>query len=322
MQKGENVISIALAAVVFLTVIAIQRKWNPASLKEAASSAEDFILTTTGIRGQVPQISGFEIVKTFRLDTYRAALYRASPAPLIFAPGRLVIYDAKNVPVFKVETLEGSKDAWTTLYDFQGRHGLPASGRRARQDFTQDLTGDGLPDAIIGQYSGGDHCCTIATIVELGKESARNLGRIDGLNGLPFEGLEVHKINKDPSWELVAHRPYGTSCGTRQDDADVISVYAYAEGRYTDQTGRFPDYLGDLLRQNLAKWKEKKARSLGLLQTLAINYAMLGQQEEGERFFAMNLNVFLPELKTRGIDPNACIDDLDTLLTRIPSIAP
>ncbi len=322
MQKGENVISIALAAVVFLTIIAIQRKWNPASLKEAASSAEDFILTTTGIRGQVPQISGYEVVKTFRLDTYRAALYRASPAPLIFAPGRLVIYDAGNAPVFKVETLEGSKDAWTTLYDFQGRHGLPAPGRRARQEFMRDLTGDGLPDVIIGQYSGGDHCCTIATIVELGKGSARNLGRIDGLNGLPFEGLEVHKINKDPSWELIAHRPYGTSCGTRQDDADVISVYAYADGRYTDQTSRFPDYLGDLLRQNLAKWKEKKARSLGLLQTLAINYAMLGQQEEGERFFAMNLNVFLPELKTRGIDPNACIDDLETLLSRVPNITP
>lgn len=322
MQKGENIISIALAAVVFFTIVAIQRRWNPASLKEVASSAEDFLLTTTGIRGQVPHISGYEVVKTFPLGSFRAALYRASPAPLIFAPGRLVIYDGRNAPVFKVETLEGSKDAWTTLYDFRGRHGQPVPGSRTRQEFTRDLTGDGLPDIIVGQYSGGDHCCTIATIVELDKDSAQSLGRIDGLDGLPFEGLEVRKVNKDASWELIAHRPYGTSCGTRQEDADVVSLYAYTDGRYSDQTARFPDYLGDLLRQNLAKWKEEKARSLKLLQTLAINYAMLGQREEGERFFAMNLNLFMPGLKARGVDPNACIDDLETLLGRVPSITP
>ena len=54
MHKGENVISFALAVVVVLTFVAIQRQWNPANLKEVASSAEDFILTSTGIRGQVP----------------------------------------------------------------------------------------------------------------------------------------------------------------------------------------------------------------------------------------------------------------------------
>jgi hypothetical protein len=322
MQKGENIISIALAAVVFFTTVAIQRKWNPASLKEAASSAEDFILTTTGIRGQVPQISGYEIVKTFRLEPYRAALYRASPAPLVFAPGRLVIYDARNAPVFKLETLEGSRDAWTALYDFRGRHGLPAPGGRARPEFMRDLTGDGTPDIIVGQYSGGDHCCTIATVVELGKESVKNLGRIDGLDGLPFEGLEVRRMNKNPGWELIAHRPYGTTCGTRQEDADVVSVYAYVDGRYTDKTATFPDYLSELLRQNLAKWKGEKTRSLELLQTVAINYAMLGQRDEGARFFAMNLNLFMPDLKTRGVDPNACIDDLEALLGRVPSITP
>src|SRR3990170_5540594 len=110
MQKGENVISVALAAVVVLSILAIQRKWQPSSLKEVASSAEEFILTTTGIRGQVPDLAGFEKVKTFRLDRYSAALYRASPAPLVFAPGRFVIYNRDNQPVFKLETLEGSKE--------------------------------------------------------------------------------------------------------------------------------------------------------------------------------------------------------------------
>ncbi len=243
MQKGETVISIALAAVVFFAIFAIQRRWNPTSLKEVATSAEDFILTTTGIRGQVPDIAGYERVKTFRLEGYLAGLYRATPAPLVFASGRLVIYDRQNQPVFTLETLEGSKEPWTALYDFAGRRGLPAAGNRARPDYARDLTGDGVPDAIIGQYSGGDHCCTVATIVALGTDTVTPIGRIDGLDGMPFEGLEVRKLNKDTSWECIAHRPYLTACGTHADAADVISAYAFANGRYTDQTARFDDYL-------------------------------------------------------------------------------
>jgi len=37
-------------------------------------------------------------VKTFLLGGYRAGLYRASPAPSVFAPGRIVIYDRQNQP--------------------------------------------------------------------------------------------------------------------------------------------------------------------------------------------------------------------------------
>jgi hypothetical protein len=320
MQKGENVISIALAAVVLLMVVAIQRRWNPANLKEVASSAEDFILATTGLGGQIPDIAGYEKVKNVRLGGYRAGLYRASPAPAVFAPGRFVMYNRENQPVFKLETLEGSRNAWTTLYDFAGRHGLPAHGSRARPNYTRDLTADGLDDIIIGQYSGGDHCCTIATVVELGKDAVRVLGRIDGLDGLPFEGLEVRKIGKDPLREFIAHRPYMTNCGTHEDAADVLAVYAYAEGHYTDQTARYADYLAGVLRQNLAKWRQEKARSLALLQTLAVDYAALAQKDEAKRFFAMNLSLVQPSLKERNLDPNTCIESVESLVDRLPSV--
>ena len=320
MQKGETVISIALAAVVFFAIFAIQRRWNPTSLKEVATSAEDFILTTTGIRGQVPDIAGYERVKTFRLEGYLAGLYRATPAPLVFASGRLVIYDRQNQPVFTLETLEGSKEPWTALYDFAGRRGLPAAGNRARPDYARDLTGDGVPDAIIGQYSGGDHCCTVATIVALGTDTVTPIGRIDGLDGMPFEGLEVRKLNKDTSWECIAHRPYLTACGTHADAADVISAYAFANGRYTDQTARFDDYLLDVLRQNLARWRQEKNRSLGLLQTLAVDYAALGQQDLGKRFFALNLSQFTPSLRKQNVDPNVCLESLETLVERMPGV--
>ena len=322
MQKGENIISVALAAVILLAILAIQRRWNPANLKDAASSAEDFILTTTGIRGQVPDIAGYERVKTFTLGNYRAGLYRATPAPLVFASGRLVIYDRAAKPVYSQETLEGSKEPWTALYDFSGRHGITVTGGRTRSEYTRDLTGNGIPATIIGQYSGGDHCCTVATIVTLSPEAVTAIGRIDGLDGLPFEGLEVRKLNKDASWECIAHRPYVTTCGPPDDAADVLSIYAFGDGRYSDQTAKFGDYLLEVLRQNLVKWRQEKNRSLSLLQTLAVDYAALGQRDEGKRFFALNLNQFIPNLQKQGVDPNACQESLEDLVGRAPAVGP
>jgi hypothetical protein len=322
MQKGENVISVALAAVVMITIVAIQRKWNPASLKQVASSAENFILTTTGIRGEVPDIAGYEKVKTFRLGNYNAGLYRASPAPLIFAPGRFVIYNHNNQPVFKMETLEGSKEPWTEVYDFTGRAGLPIPGSRRRPEYLRDLSGNGTPDIIVGKYSGGDHCCTLATVVELGNQGVKVLGRVDGLDGLPFKGLGIRRLNKDSSWELVAHRSYLTGCGTHDDAADVLSVYSYMDGAYSDQTAQFGNFLDVVLRQNLARWRREKARSLGLLQTIATDYATLGQGDEGRRFFAMNLNPFIPRLREQGVDPNACLDDVSNLIARLTNGTP
>ncbi|HXW15090.1 MAG TPA: hypothetical protein VEN79_11320 [Terriglobia bacterium] len=321
MQKGENIISIALAAVVLLAVIAVQRRWNPADLKDVANSAEDFILTTAGI-GQVPEIAGYELLKTFRLGKYRAGLYRATPAPLIFAQGRLVVYDEANRPVFRLETLEGSKDSWSSLYDFSGHHGSPAQGGRSRSSYTRDLTGDGVTDIIIGQYSGGDHCCTAATILELGKDAVTPIGRIDGIDGMPFEGLEVRKLGKGATWQCIAHLPYVTSCGNHYDAADVLAVYVFTGGRFVDQTVNFEDFQEDVLRQNVAKWRQGKDRSMGLLQTIAVDFAVVGQKEAGKRFFALNLSQLMPSLQSNNVDPNVCLDALESLLDRVTGASP
>ena len=322
MQKGENIVSMALAAIVLLAVLAVQRKWNPADLKDVASSARDFILSTTGMGGQVPDIAGYERLKTFTLGKYRAGLYRATPAPLVFAPGRFVIYDHADQPVFKLETLEGSKDPWSAVYDFAGRHGLPVPGSRGRSSYTRDLTGKGLPDVIVGQYSGGGHCCTVATILELGKDAVTPIGRVDGIDGLPFEGLEVRKLHKGTNWQCIAHRPYMTACGSHFDAADVLAVYAFIGDHFQDQTVNFGDYLQEVLRQNLAKWRQEKNRSMDLLQTVAVNYAVVGQKDAGKRFFALNLTQLMPSLQTHNVDPNACLDALENLVDSLPVAGP
>ncbi len=320
MQKGENAISVAVAAVILLIFIAVHQRWQLTGLKRVAASAQEYVLATTGLRGQTPELPGFEKVQTFPLGDYRAVLYRASPAPLVFASGRFVIYDQSNKPVFKVDTLEGSREPWTAVYDFAGRNGRPVAGSRRKSKFALDLTGNGTLEALIGQYSGGDHCCTIATVVELGKESVNVLGRISGLAGLPFEGLEVRKIDKDPAWEIIAHQPYRTLCGGHEDAADVPAIYAYSNGRYDNQTDRHVEYLRGLLQQNMQKWGRDKERSLKLLQTIATTHALLGERELGKRQFAMNLPALLPSLRQRGVDINACLDDATGLLDRLDSV--
>jgi len=311
MRKGENLVSVVLGLVVFFAVLAIQRRWQVAQLEEAASS----ILATTGVGGGVPSIEGYERLRTYELGNYRAGLYRVSPAPLVFASYRFVIYARSRKPVFTLQSIEASKEPWTALYDFAGRRGLHPSGSRARPVYTRSLTGEGTPGIIIGQYSGGDHCCTMATVVELGKESVRVIGHIEGLDGLPFESLELRRIDPDPAWEILAHRPYQTVCGSRSDAVDVLSVYDYAGQAYTDRTSQFPGFLDDDLRHNLERWE--KAPSLQLLQTIAVGYARLGQRNLSDRFLAMNLGRFARELRERNVDPNTCMDDVGGVADRL-----
>jgi hypothetical protein len=120
----------------------------------------------------------------------------------------------------------------------------------------------------------------------------------------------------------VAHRPYRTICGGHAEAADVLSIYAFVNGQYVDTTNQYADYLRSILRQNMAKWRQENSPSLGLLQTLAVEFAQLGQKEEGKRFFAMNFNPFLLHLQQRGIDPNACLEDLENLMDRLAGVQP
>lgn len=321
MEKGEIIVSLALTALVVLIALAIQRQWSGSTFATIASSAEDFVLKTTGLRDRIPELPGDERVRTFRMGGYSAALYRASPAPLVFAAYRFLIFGRNNKVLFKADSIEATTQPWTTLYDFAGTHGLPDYHKRGRSRYALDLTGDGLPDVLLGQYSGGDHCCTTVTVIELSGDKAIELGKISGLDGLPFEGLDLERLGQNKAqsktWELVAHRPYRTVCGLHPDAADVISVYAYANGKFTDQTQSFQPFLERVLAENLARWKRKKDRSLHLLQSLAADYAAVGQAAQGEEFFQQNLPAFLPQLSASGVNPQACTQDVANLVSSI-----
>ena len=158
----------------------------------------------------------------------------------------------------------------------------------------------------------------MATILELGKDAVVPIGRIDGIDGLPFEGLDVRKLTKGTNWQCIAHRPYATTCGAQFDAADVLAVYTFTGDRFQDQTANFGDYLQEILRQDLAKWRQEKNRSMDLLQTVAVDYAMIGQKDAGTRFFALNLSQLMPSLQSNNVDPNACLDSLQNMIDRVP----
>jgi hypothetical protein len=315
MRKGEFVISLALAGLVLLLFIVAQQQWPAPNFKEVAQHAEAYLLNKAGAQGNFPQLPGYDQSRVYNLDReLRAVLYRSTAVTLGFAPGRLVIYNRQNQPLYSLDTLEGARDTWTAIYDFAGRHGMPFAGGRPTPLYLRDINGDGKAEMIIGQYSGGDRCCTTVTVLEIKQYSLQPIVQIKGLNGWPFDGLEVRRLGRDRAWELIAHRPVTTACGSRSDAADVISVYAYTNGQYSNQTAKFADYLQGVLREDLARWAREKSPPISLLETLAALYAELGQPDRARKFFAENLPRFGPDFQQQGIDPNACLSDVNSLV--------
>lgn len=318
MRKAEMVISILLGVVLLSAALVLERQGQSAGSLNPASLATDPAPKAAGDNPAVVT-QGYERVRTYPLGAYHADVYRASSLQLDFAAAELVIYDHADHPVFKLEGLESTKTPWTVLYDFHARNGVATAGRGLHPSYLKSLTGKGKPDVVIGQFSGGERCCTTVIVVELGPESVRTVGHIEGLSGLPFEALELRKLDRraESGWQLVAHRRYGTPCGSSDDAADVSSVYTYSQGQFVVETPRYPAYFEAILRRNLARWGRQDQRSIQLLCTVALDYAGLGRKEESHRFVTANLAQFAPELQAAGVEPETCTAYLETLADQL-----
>ena len=315
MKKGEFVISVALAALVMTMFIMAQQHWQTPTFKAVAQHAEAYLLNHAKASDGLPQLSGYDVARVYPLNYgLRAVLYRSKVVTFGFSPGRLIIYNRADQPLYAHDTLEGARDNWTAIYDFAGRHGMPVAGGRPGPLYLRDINGDGKTEMIIGQYSGGDRCCTTLTVLEVNAHGLEPIAHIQGLNGWPFDGLEVRRLGHDRTWQLIVHRPVTTACGSRSDAADVISIYAYGNGKYSNQTPKFSTYLDGVLREDLARWAREKFPPISLLQSLAALYAELGQPDRAKKFFAQNLPHFVPQLQQQGLDPNACLSDVNHLV--------
>jgi hypothetical protein len=67
-----------------------------------------------------------------------------------------------------------------------------------------DINGNGIPDLIVTEWTGGAHCCYTAHVFELG-EAFRKIGEIPGRDG----GLLFRDLDRDGIYEAVVQDERG-----------------------------------------------------------------------------------------------------------------
>jgi hypothetical protein len=93
-----------------------------------------------------------------------------------------------------------------------------ASGMTLRE-IGRDLTGDGVPDLVVEEFSGGAHCCTVDVVLGLG-ESLEAHGTIDAEDGdVAFEDVDHDSIPevRYPDFRLRYWRDYAFAETTAPD---------------------------------------------------------------------------------------------------------
>lgn len=93
----------------------------------------------------------------------------------------------------------------------RGRRVFAARAANIRLLFVaRDITGDGVPDVVVEQFSGGMHCCTQSTVLGLGPEF-RDYGTIFGADGeVEFEDLDGDRVleARVGDWRFAYWRDY------------------------------------------------------------------------------------------------------------------
>ena len=312
-KSGGAVLSLLLAATILLAVLALQ-KLSESPTEPSSSGAETGELSSASADGfRIPRLDGMEAVEILEVGTLRGVVYRYISPPLVFTQGKFILYDQELGLLYEIDTLEGSRDPWTRLYDFS----QPRRDRRPVPLYARDLNGDQVPEVILGQYSGGAYCCTTATIMSVGVPGVRHLGRIEGISGLPFEGLEARDLNGDGVWELIVQVPLSVSCVSPSKAPLLPTVYAYRDGQFTRASADFSDYFERVLRQHLREWRLRRNRTVSILIHTSLLHSVLGRGGEGRTFFEENLKDVLGELEMVGVSRQACENDVMRLLDRV-----
>jgi hypothetical protein len=153
----------------------------------------------------------------------------------------------------------------------------------------RDISGDGLPEIVVGEWSGGAHCCYSTTIYSFeGEIAVRRLLQLEqGSCPATFEDIDsdgrLELITCQDGWEIdyctFAEAPFAPVVFTYDTAARVFSP---ATPRYA---GRFRDEIADLTARAEAALRDANGRDTGLDKcrvlhpVLALLYT--GRMDEG-----------------------------------------
>ena len=144
-------------------------------------------------------------------------------------------------------------------------------------DSCTDLTGDGVPEAILTQYSGGAHCCTMGQIYSL--TTPPRLLLEQGLSNSP--GWEIVQLDgKGPKELLTSDWRFAYAYGLSYAESPALPQFlAYRGGRYVDVTREYPA----LLLKGIRAPQPEESVSGTLLSNYAL-YLLAGQPQKAEAY--------------------------------------
>jgi len=130
--------------------------------------------------------------------------------------------------------------------------GVPGEiAARSVSDLTgRDINGDGFPDLIVSDWSGGAHCCYTTSVYSVGDEPKEILALSTGNCGPG----EFEDLDGDGTLELVTcDDQFGYTYCTFADSPFPRVVYAYdrARGAYTPATPRYAAHFRNELATSL-----------------------------------------------------------------------
>ena len=153
-------------------------------------------------------------------------------------------YDAFEI-VHKEKKVYYEADRRYSIKTVENTDYVPKSGDPIE---TKDITGDGIPELIIGVWSGGAHCCFSVIIFSLGEE-LKKIAEIEGGDS----SLEFKDFEEDGLYEVVGSDwtfAYWETSFANSPAPQV--VLRYLHGKYVLAT--------DLMKKNSPGKKEIKAK--------------------------------------------------------------
>lgn len=148
----------------------------------------------------------------------------------------------KKVVYHRRATENGERFVIGTLYDDDSDAKLVAMGR--------DITGDGQPDLVISEWTGGANCCLTFHIFEIGSKF-RKIADIDAEFG--DQGPHFVRLAKGPGLQIQIYD--WTFANWHVDFADSPApkvILQYVDGRYA--------MAGDLMRTPVVDMKDLAAK--------------------------------------------------------------